>query len=338
MSNERKALIIGCAGYKQNVSIDTIAPGAEAIAEQLSVNYDGSTNFEVRLLTDQNPDEPPYKDEKELKGIIETFLSEGKKEETGVFCFIGHGKEKTFVTEASLVFAGPRTDAFDIEIEMAWLMQRIQQSKFGNLFIIIESCHSGSFGAELDVPLRDGVCILTSCSAKQVACGKMSEVYTKYPLFIGFLKEALAGKAADPITGIISFSSVYNYVSQQLGQKQSPVLRCNVSEYVPLKQHKVSFDQEILYVIHRFFMLDDRDQWPENSSWLRAYTRRYILGPHDQERFERALPFLLSNRYVMQQEKGMNAFGELRPFYMLTSKGVRLWDMVESKYYSDSLK
>ena len=338
MKNNRKALIIGCTKYLQHDSIDTIGQGALAIAEQLRENYDGSPNFEVQLLTDQNPEKPPYKDEEELKAIIETFLKEGKKEDTGVFCFIGHGGGETYFEEASLIFAGPQNKVYDIHLPMAWLMERIQNSGFGNLFVIIESCHSGCFGANMDVPLREGICILASCAANKQAIGKMDQNYTRYSLFIGFLREALAGKAADPITGIISFSSVYNYVCQQMGQKQSPVLRCNVSKYVPLKQHKVNFDQEILYVIHRFFLPNDTDQWPEKSGWLTAYTRRYILGPHDQERFERALPGLLSNRYVMLKEKGMNNFGEVRPFYMLTSKGRRLWDMVELEYYSDSLK
>lgn len=331
--SSRKALIIGCTGYRRHSKIYTIGEGAMAIAEQLRVNYDGTPNFDVQLVTDQSPYKMPYQNEEELKCIIETFLAEGKKEETGVFYFIGHGKGNEMFDKASLWFCGSEQMAYDIEIKMQWLLERIQKSGFGNIFVMLDCCFSGSFGADFKEPLRDGVCILTACSADQPAVGLMANHYTQYSLFTGFVKEALEGKAADSITGVISFSSVYNYVCQNLRKKQAPVLRCNMSRYVPLKQHKVSYDQETLEVIHNFFRLNDTDQWPNGSGWLRAYTRRYVLGPIDQERFDRALPFLMSHGFVIEKCGTNNFCSEPQPFYMLSSKGRRLWDMVELEYY-----
>ena len=330
----RKALVIGCTNYRQHAAIRTIGEGAKAVAEQLRTNYDGTRNFDVQLLTDQGTNKPPYENEDELMGIIEAFLSGGRPTETGVFYFIGHGMGDRLFDEASLWFCGSEQMTYDIEIKMQWLLERIQKSQFGNIFVLLDCCYSGSFGATLEEPLRDGVCILTACSADQPAVGWMKEHYTQYSLFTGFVKEALQGRAADPITGVISFSSVYNYVSQNLGGKQAPVLRCNVSRYVPLKQHRVSYDNEILEVIHSLFLLNDTDQWPEGSGWRRAYTRRYILGPKDEERFNRSLPFLLRQGFVIEK-LGTNNFSPVpQPFYMLTSKGRRLWDMVELEYYS----
>lgn len=335
--SSRKALIIGCTGYHRHDSVQTIGKGAMAIAEQLRVNYDGTPNFEVQLVTDQSPYKMPYQNEEELKCIIETFLAGGKKEETGVFYFIGHGKGNETADKACLYFCGAEQMAYDIEIKMDWLLEKIQKSGFGNIFVMLDCCFSGSFGADSREPLRDGVCILTACSATQPAIGS-KEHYTQYSLFTGFVKEALEGKAADPITGVISFSSVYNYVCQNLGRKQAPVLRCNVSRYVPLKQHKVSYDQEMLQVIHGFFQLNDTDQWPEGSGWRRAYTRRYILGPIDQERFERALPSLLKLGFVIEKYGTNNFSADPQLFYMLSSKGRRLWDMVELEYYSTQVE
>lgn len=326
-SNNRKAMVIGFQHYSELDSFGSISYSAKAIKSQLTYNRSRTPNFDVTLLTD-GPNyrtNLPYKNLEELKAKIQAFWDSGKEGDLALFYYVGHGEEGV------LIMPNPEGKP-DYRIPMSELVAQAEQSKFRDVIFVIDCCKSGTFGND-DMklhPLKPGISILTSTSPTLLARAYDNRKH-HYTLFSGLFKEALCGGAAD-MTGIITLQSIYNYVCLSLGSEHSPVLRCNATHFIPIKYKQAEFSREDMRLIKQCFHINDTKMWPKGSNWLNAYTQSFNMKPKTRERFEAAVPSLLERGFI----KSMNGFGndkKMHKFYILTSKGKRLWDMEKNKAY-----
>lgn len=314
---ERKALVIGCSNYKKAASIPGIHKSAVAIRNVLRRHYDKTDNFDVTLYTEDKYGELPYSSEKDLLRKIHQFLRSGHKADTGILYIISHGSRPEAKSSACLVFPGsPWSDGDDIFIPMDVLAEEINKSGFGNLVVVIDCCFAGSFIKQLDKPLRPGVSILTSSDMLEKSWGGYYPFSDTYTLFSGFMKAALRWKAADNLTGVTTLASVYDFLCQNLGFAMHPVLRCNATTFLPLRQNRPNYAPEQMRLIHDCFARTGEVK-PKLSEPLRF-------------QFREAAPAMVDARLVSMAEV-ITPSGRKKHIYTLTPRGRRLWDLMEIK-------
>lgn len=311
---ERKALVIGFTHYEQAIEIPGIRKSAFAIKNVLKEHYDKTANFDVTLLTESSKGVLPYKNEKDLRGQIISFLRSGKKADTGILYIISHGSKPTESQPPCFVFPGIPGSGTDLFIPMEDVAEEVNKSKFGNLVVVIDCCYAGSFVSEMNVPLRPGVSILTSSHDDELSHGDYFPFSQSYTLFSGFMKAALMWKAADNLTGVTTLASAYDFLCQNLGAAQHPVLQCNATTFLPLRQNRPSYTPEQMQLIHDCFCP------PEGLKPRLSAPVRFKL--------KEAIPGLIQNHLVKEQHVTA-ASGRKKVVYSLTSKGQRLWDLVE---------
>lgn len=323
---ERKALVMGFSNFEnEDLEIPGIRRSAFAIKNVLKEHYDKTPNFDVTLMVESSKGALPYKDEKDLRHQIHTFLRSGRKIDTGILYLIGHGSapeekqkdklrswEKPF--PPSFVFPGVRGSGRDIFIPMAELAQEVNKTSFGNLIVVIDCCYAGNFISKMQEPLRPGVSILTSSNNMEYAHGDYFPYSETYTLFSRFMKSALTWKAADNLTGVTTLASVYDFLCQNLGGKQHPVFRCNATSFLPLRQNKPSYTIEQMQLIHDCF--------------FRSGDMKYRLTPPVKYRLHEAIAGLLEVHLIREAPVKAESKRKKKS-YILTSRGRRLWDMME---------
>ena len=322
---ERKALVMGFSNFEDADSIPGIRKSAFAIKNVLKEHYDKTPNFDVTLIVESSKGALPYKDEKDLRKQIHMFLRSGRKIDTGILYLIGHGSEpeeeqmeKLRPWEKplppSFVFPGMRGSGKDIFIPMQELADEVNKSTFGNLVVVIDCCYAGNFVRKMTNPLRPGISILTSSHNFEPAYGSYFPYSDSHTLFSGFMISALKWKAADNLTGVTTLASAYDFLSQNLGAAQHPVLRCNATSFLPLRQNKPSYTFEQMQLIHDCF--------------FRSGDMKYRLAPTVKFRLHEAIDSLLAV-HLIREVPVKTQIKRKKKSYILTSRGRRLWDMVE---------
>ena len=129
----RKALVVGINNYP-NAELYGCINDAAAFGNTLETNGDGSPNFDVRLITD-------VQTKGELKGHIKELFAGDC--ETALFYFSGHG---FFDETGGGIIVTPDFTANDEGISMDDILHITNNSKAQNRVIILDCCHSGSFG------------------------------------------------------------------------------------------------------------------------------------------------------------------------------------------------
>lgn len=238
----RKALIIGLNNYpgaKLNGCIND-ASNMECI---LSKNGDESPNFSVKLITDELS---VVTKTQLLKNIEELFMGPN---DVALLYFSGHGLLK----ETGGYIVTPDYKQYDEGISMDYILSLANKSEATDKIIILDCCHSGSFGAPSITgnnitQIANGVTILTSSrdtepSAEINGCG----------VFTSLLIDALNGGAAD-LRGMVTPGSLYSYVDGALGAwEQRPIFKTNVSRFTPVRKVKPQVPLECLRKITTYF-------------------------------------------------------------------------------------
>lgn len=236
----RKALIIGIDDYP-NCPLDGCINDATNINRVLERNGDNSVNFQVRLVT---PDKTAKKaDIKQL--ISELFQGDS---EVALLYFSGHGA----LTETGGYIVTPDYKSYDEGISMNEILTFANKSGARNKLIILDCCHSGSFG---EVPNNDtisnignGVTILAASRNWEAAMELDGD-----GVFTTLLIEALEGGAAD-IRGNITPGSIYSYVDQALGAwDQRPVFKTNISRFVQIRTVEPLIPLDVIREISKYF-------------------------------------------------------------------------------------
>jgi len=241
----KKALVIGINSYPTK-PLHGCINDASVFASTIETNGDGSPNFSVRLETDV-----PTKSQ--LKTLIKE-LFDGNND-ISLLYFSGHG----FLNEIGGYIVTPDYQPNDEGVSMDEILTMANQSKAKDKIIILDCCHSGSFGSSAisgrtATQINEGVVVLTASRDNESAV----EV-NGHGIFTSLLINALQGGAAD-IRGHITPGSVYAYIDQALGPwDQRPIFKTNVSRFTSLRTISPLIPFENLRKITEYFSSPEQE-------------------------------------------------------------------------------
>ncbi len=243
----RKALVVGINNYPQSPLTGCIND-ASAFANTISKNGDGSPNFDVRLETDV-----PTKSDL-MTAIKELFAGDS---DIALLYFSGHG----YLNTLGGYLVTPDYKLNDEGVSMDQILTIANQSKSKDKIIILDCCHSGSFGSPVTTgttapttQIIEGVVVLTASRDSEVAL----EI-NGHGIFTSLLIDALQGGAAD-LRGHITPGSVYAYIDQALGPwDQRPVFKTNVTRFTSLRTINPPVPTETLRKITEYFPTPEQE-------------------------------------------------------------------------------
>lgn len=238
----RRALIVGIDEYSF-APLAGCVTDAETIGEFLARNYDGSPNFDVRLLTAPG-------DTVTRAGLRQAIEELFKHEaDIALLYFSGHGTENNL----GGYLVTPDAAAYDEGVALTDVLTWANGSKVREVLILLDCCHSGALGAIPTIDnekahLREGVSILTASRSTQAAMESAG-----MGVFTALVAAALDGGAAD-VMGRVTVAGVYAYVDESLGPwDQRPLFKSHVSTLVSLRQAEPSIDVAILRQLPEWF-------------------------------------------------------------------------------------
>ncbi|NEQ47824.1 MAG: caspase family protein [Leptolyngbya sp. SIOISBB] len=240
----RKAFIVGINYYEYGPSLYGCVNDAQAVAEVLERNEDGSINFDVRLMVGNNSTEVISR--AALKDSVEELFRGDS--EIALFYFAGHGHIEA--VGGYLLASDSRRG--DEGLSLTDILTLANKSKAQNKIIVLDSCHSGIAGdmpsSESDAFLSDGLTILTASSKEQYASEQEGRgVFTT--LFV----DALNGVASN-LVGDVSPGGIYAYIDQSLGAwEQRPVFKTNVRKFVSIRKVSPTIELSDIRRITEFF-------------------------------------------------------------------------------------
>ncbi len=229
----KKALIVGIDDYPSS-PLNGCVNDANAIANTLESNGDGSPNFGVKLITSPSIEvtRPVLRE-----AIDELFSGET---DMALLYFSGHG----FIKSTGGYLVTRDASRYDEGVSMDEILNLANQSKAKNKVIIFDCCHSGALGSPNVIgnnlaQLSEGLSVLTASRDSESAL----EINGS-GVFTSLVVDALKGGAAD-LRGNITPGSLYAYVDEALGAwDQRPIFKTNVSSFTSLRNAppKVSFE------------------------------------------------------------------------------------------------
>ncbi|MGY4385720.1 hypothetical protein ACVWYN_002766 [Pedobacter sp. UYP24] len=238
------ALIIGINHYPNGGDLYGCVNDAYSVKSMLERNYDGSVNFDCKLMTASNSKESLERGE--LKDAISQLFSTNA--EIALLYFAGHGHIE--ITGGYLL--GSEAKRGDDGVSLNDILVIANQSKATNKIIILDSCHSGIAG---DVPnikdsalISEGITILTASTSDQYASEKDGS-----GVFTSLLVDALSGSASN-ILGDVTPGSVYAHIDQSLGAwEQRPIFKTNVRNFISLRKSAPSIELDNLRMLSELF-------------------------------------------------------------------------------------
>lgn len=244
----RRALVVGIDDYP-TAPLDGCRHDAERLAAVLSRHANGEKNFDCVTLTG-----PPSAISRAVlrEALFELFRHPA---DIAYLHFSGHGTRHSL--DGYLVT--PDAEAFDLGIPMSEVLALANSSKAREVFITLDCCHSGVFGAipemgDKRVVLSDEVSVITATRADQAALEEGGG-----GVFTSLLVEALEGGAAG-LLGEVSAAGVYAYIENALGAwDQRPLFKANVSRFTHLRRAHRKIDLTTLQRIKDRFPLPAED-------------------------------------------------------------------------------
>lgn len=331
----RKALVIGFGNYQQNPNFPSVTTSARTMNDLLRQHRANFPNFATTFWTN-TPGEPmPYVDENDMRQKVADFFQSGDNTEIGLLYFVGHGE-----STGELLFPPAGDDVYDYRLRFADLMNMVNNSRFKNVLLIIDACYAGNLGVDnikyfhpwnnagITSTLRQGVSILMGTSGEKPA-DAYDQRSQRYTFFSGTVIEALKGKAADRLTGVVTLTSIYDFASQNMGTRQHPILRCNTDTYVPIRSHRVNYTKADLDFIMKKFKIgkDVRKNAKAPNGWETAYT---CLESDVTEKQKPQMESLVQRGFAYLHES-KNPDPDKRPaFYYLSTDGIRLHDLARN--------
>ena len=232
----RKALVIGIDEYPK-APLNGCVNDANAVAELLGTNGDGSPNFEVSLNLN-------VQTKAELLDLVEgLFVGDA---DAALLYFSGHGSDCGHLVT-------PDYQGRDLGVSMVDVLKSANHSKCKNKVIILDCCFSGKFG-ELSViqsnesVLGEGITIMTASTRDEVSMENNGQ-----GLFTSLFLQSLRGSAAD-ITGRITPAGIYAFIDQSLGAwQQRPVFKTNISHFLSIRDIEPRVPKSILRKLGQYF-------------------------------------------------------------------------------------
>lgn len=234
----KKALVIGIDNYPTG-SLNGCVNDANAIAELLQTNGDGSPNFDVLKS-------PNLLEKANFLDLLEKLFS--GEADVALFYFAGHGSDSG---DGYLVT--PDCNGRDLGVSMTEILRIANESKCKNKIIILDCCYSGKLGETGIIKgnesfLGDGITIMTASRRDEVSMENAG-----HGVFTGLLLQGLKGSASD-ITGNITPASLYSFIDQSLGGwEQRPVFKTNISRFLPIRSIEPRVSKRILRTLSHYF-------------------------------------------------------------------------------------
>ncbi|KAF5046647.1 Caspase domain protein [anaerobic digester metagenome] len=238
----KKALIVGLNNYPKNPLYGCIQD-AISMKTVLEKHADGSPNFSIKLITDQNRSVTKAN----LRGAIDTLFH--GPNDTALFYFSGHGLIKS--TGGYVVT--PDYERHDEGISMNDILVIANNSEAKDKIIILDCCHSGVFGdlqtaGNCSAQLSEGLTVLTASRSSESAM----EIDGS-GVFTSLLVDGLQGGAAD-LRGFITPGNLYTHVDQALGPwDQRPIFKTNVSQFNSIRNVAPPVPLDVLRKIIDYF-------------------------------------------------------------------------------------
>lgn len=246
----KKALVIGIDNYP-SAPLSGCVNDANAIANTLETNGDGSPNFSVRLITSPNTDVTRSL----LRGEIEALFA--GESDMALLYFSGHG----FIKSTGGYLVTKDVAQYDEGVSMDEILNMANHSKAKNKVIILDCCYSGALGTPRVTnnnnnlaQLSEGLSVLTASRDSEPAM----EVNGS-GVFTSLVVDALKGGAAD-LRGNITPGSLYAYLDEALGAwDQRPIFKTNVSSFASLRNTPPKVPFEILRKITTYFVTPETE-------------------------------------------------------------------------------
>lgn len=244
----KRALIVGIDDYP-NTPLHGCCNDAERVRGVLAHHANGDPNFDCVTLT-----QPGQTITRAIlrEAIFELFRHQA---DIAFFHFSGHGTHHTL----GGYLVTPDHQPFDLGIPMSEVLALANASKAKEVFITLDCCHSGAFGAIPEIGadkviLRDEVSVITAARADQASLEEANG-----GVFTSMLVEALEGGAAG-LLGEVSAAGVYAYIENALGAwDQRPLFKANVSRFTQLRRAAPRLNRETLRRIKQHFPLPAED-------------------------------------------------------------------------------
>ncbi len=319
----RKALIVGINDYP-NSPLTGCENDAQALGVILETNGDGSPNFDINLQLNI-----PTKGD--FKGhIMDLFAGDA---ETCLLYFSGHG----YVDDLGGGFlVTPDMQNNDLGVGMDEILNYANSSKCKNKVIILDCCHSGSFGSPTGnnnkANIGDGVSILTASKGDEVSL----EV-GGHGVFTTLLLEALKGGASD-LRGNITPGSLYAFIDQALGAwDQRPVFKTNINRFISLRQVTPQIPLQTLREITTLFKnptdrysLDPSFEFTNDDKIEHNYIEPFA-DPNNIEVFNKLQQMNKVGLVVPADEEHMYFAAMNSKSCKLTALGFHYWRLVKDK-------
>lgn len=217
----RKALVVGINSYPRG-PLSGCINDANAVAQILERNGDGSVNFSVKKKLDVG-----------TKGILRGHIEDcfAGDADIALFYFSGHG----YVDAIGGNIVTPDYSDHDMGVSMHDILTIVNSSNCKNKVVVLDCCHSGflgriNTGSNAASIIGEGVTLLTASKSDEPAM----EI-AGHGLFTSLFLAALSGGAAD-ISGHITPGGIYAYIDKALGPwEQRPVFKTNVTRFSPLR-------------------------------------------------------------------------------------------------------
>lgn len=248
----RKALVVGIDNYMQ-CPLHGCCNDADAIAQVLSSNADGSPNFSVKI-------EKNVGSKAKLRQLIEVCFSGNA--DIALFYYSGHGH----IDSIGGYLVTPDFSEYDWGVSLQEILTIANASQCKDKIIVLDSCYSGFMGnintvGQNTAVISEGVTILTSSRQSET-----SMEVNGHGLFTSLLLEAFNGGAAD-ITGHITPGGIYAYIDKALGPwEQRPVFKTNVTRFTSLRNIIPQVDISIIRKICTYFA-DENEEFKMDPSF-----------------------------------------------------------------------
>jgi len=240
----RAALIVGIDYYQDPANrLKNCVDDAHEIKQALRHHFDGTANFECRLLTATS--DRDRVDSACLSHEVSTFFRQPA--EVLFFYFAGHGWPG--IGGATVLAATDNNPGHGIPLQS--ILTEANNSPARNKVIMLDCCHAGGFYPQGQWPqMNNGVTLLAACSRDQSAI----EEDAKGGVVTSLLCDGLQGQAAD-ILGYVTAANLYGHIDRSLSffALQRPVFMTHVDTFQSLRRCKPLVELPDLRTISKLF-------------------------------------------------------------------------------------
>ncbi len=294
----KRALFVGIDAYPGSPLGGCVAD-ATVLADLLGRHYDGTPNYDVRLITSAST--------ALTRGLLRELLKELFHNSRGaelLYFFAGHGAQTPWGAE----FVTPDYSANSLGVSMNDLLTLANDSPASEVTLILDCCFSGDLAnipglqpiglSEEFSPgraiLREGVTVLAASRSTETSAESGG-----HGAFSRLLIDGLDGAAADHF-GQVSASSLYAFASPSFrGWEQRPVFKSHVTTVSPLRLAQPWIKPEFLRELPAHFP---------------TATARYQMTPDHEG--ERPVP---AGQELTEQQKVFDYFKRLRNAGLLSA-------------------